>query len=180
MPTTSVSVTTPVANSANATGYMQADGFCSPTTPGSPVGTNGLHSVGPAKLLAGTSLAGGFVYGTNTATAGATLTAANIYAVGAVDVTLNMTGTLAGAANAQLPTVASLVTLIANPIVGQTYRLRVINSSSGNFAWTVTTNTGWTLAGTMTIAQNTFRDFNVTLTSLTAATLQSVGTGTNS
>ena len=66
------------------------------------------------------------------------------------------------------------------PKIGSTYRLRVINRSSGNFAWTMTTNTGWTLTGTMTIAQNTWRDFVVTLTSLTAATLQAVGVGTDS
>ncbi len=58
--------------------------------------------------------------------------------------------------------------------------LRVINQSSGNFAWTVTTATGWTLTGTMTVAQNTFRDFMVSFTSKTAAVLTSVGTGSMS
>lgn len=54
MPTSSVSVTTPSANAANATGYMQADGFSSPVQPGAPVGTNGVHSNGPARLPFGT------------------------------------------------------------------------------------------------------------------------------
>lgn len=123
-----------------------------------------------------------FQYQTNAATTATTLTAANI--AGAqniatpIEIDLNMTGALAAGANATLPTVASLVAQIPNAIAGQTYKLRVINSSSGAFAWTVVTNTGWTLNGTMTVNQNTWRDFVVTLTSLAAATLQSVGTGT--
>jgi hypothetical protein len=119
------------------------------------------------------------VYNTNTSTSGTTLTGANLTG-GLLEVTLNMTGTLGGAANAQLPTVANLVAAIPNAIAGQSYKLRIINSSSGAFAWTVTTNTGWTLSGTMTIAQNTWRDFYVTLTTTAAAVLQQVGTGTNS
>jgi hypothetical protein len=119
------------------------------------------------------------VYNTNTATASTTLTAANL-AGATVEVDLGLTGTLAGAANATLPTVAALVAAVPNAIAGQTYKLRIINASSGAFTWTVLTNTGWTLTGTMTIAQNTWRDFIVTFTSLSAATLQSVGTGTYS
>jgi hypothetical protein len=117
-------------------------------------------------------------YNTNAATAGTTLTAANISG-GNVTV-LNMTGTLAGAANAQLPTVAQLVAAIPGAQIGQSYEMRIINTSSGAFAWTITTNTGWTLNGTMSIAQNTTRDFLVTLTSLTTATIQQIGTGTTS
>jgi hypothetical protein len=116
-------------------------------------------------------------FNTNTATSGTTLTAANITG-GQSTVDLAMTGTLGAGANAQLPTVAAMVLALHCPTVGTSYRLRIINESSANFAWTVTTNTGWTLTGTMTIAQNTWREFVVTLTSLTAATLQSVATGT--
>lgn len=97
---------------------------------------------------------------------------------GTATVDLALTGVLAGAQNLTLPTVASLVTALQAPVVGMTYRLRIINESGGAFAWTVVTNTGWTLTGTMTIAQNTWREFVVTLTSLTAATLQNVATGT--
>ena len=118
-------------------------------------------------------------FNTNTATAGTTLTAANITG-GASSVDLALTGALAGAANAQLPTVATLVTALHSPTIGTSYRLRIVNESTGAFAWTVTTNTGWTLTGTMTIAQNTWREFVVTLNSLTTATLQSVATGTYS
>jgi hypothetical protein len=119
-------------------------------------------------------------YNTNSAVTSATLTAANITG-GATEVTLNLTGTLTGASNATLPTVANLIAAISpTAVAGQTYKLRIINSSSGNFAWTVVTNTGWTLTGTMSVADNTWRDFYVTITSGTTATLQSVGTGTNS
>ena len=119
-------------------------------------------------------------YNTNAATTSATLTAANISG-GYAEVDLALTGTLGAGANATLPTVAALVAQLVNVVPGQTYKLRIVNGSSANFAWTVVTNTGWgTLNGTMTIAQNTWRDFIVKFTSLTAATLQSVGTGSNS
>jgi hypothetical protein len=115
-------------------------------------------------------------YGTNTATSGTTLTAANVLNASEKTI-LNLTGTLTGAANAQLPTVASLVANIPNAAAGKPYELRIMNSSSGAFTWTVTTNTGWTLSGAMTIAQNTWRDFLITINSLTAATIQDLGGG---
>ena len=97
------------------------------------------------------------------------------------EVTLNMAGAITGASNAQLPTVANLLSNMGNPIALQTYKLRIINGGgSGPGIWTVTTNTGWTLTGTMTIPVGGWREFYVALTSLTAATLQSIGTGTNS
>jgi hypothetical protein len=117
------------------------------------------------------------VYNTNTATASTTLTGANVSG-GINEVILNMTGTLGGAANAQLPTVANLVAAIPNPVAGASYKLRLANTSSANFVWTVITNTGWTLNGTMTVAQTAYRDFSLTLNTLTTATLQNGGGGT--
>lgn len=98
---------------------------------------------------------------------------------------LNLTGTLGAGAALTLPTVATLLATLTpqQAVVGSTIILRVINSSGAAFAWTVTTNTGWTLSGTMTIAQNTWRDFIVQLTNVGAtptATIQAVGTGTQS
>lgn len=90
----------------------------------------------------------------------------------------DLPATLGAGASVTLPTVANLVAAMTSPMVGQSYTLRVINRSSATFAWTVLTNTGWTLNGLMTVNQNTFRDFVVTLTSLSAATLQTVGIGT--
>lgn len=96
---------------------------------------------------------------------------------GTADVTVNCTGTLGSGQTITVPSVASLVAAIPNATAGQTYRLRIVNSSSANFAWTLTTASGWTLNGTMSIAQNTFRDFYVTLTTLAAIAVQSVGVG---
>jgi hypothetical protein len=113
-------------------------------------------------------------YNTNSATSSATLTGANISG-GIADVTLELTGTLSAAGTATLPTVANLVAAIPNPVAGQAYTLRVMNSSAGDFTWTVATNTGWTLNGTMTIDAGGWRDFQVTLTTLAAAVLRSIG-----
>lgn len=103
---------------------------------------------------------------------------------GGVDNFLILSGALAAGANLTLPTVAALIAALPSAAlqaapVGLTYKLRIINNSSGAFAWTVTTNTGWTLSGTETIAQDTFRDFVITIASLTTATITSVGSGTN-
>jgi hypothetical protein len=120
-------------------------------------------------------------YSTNAATSAATLAAAALVG-GWTEVVVNMTGTLGAGAALTLPTVASIIAAAPLPFVaGQTYRLRVINSGGGAYAWTVTTNTGWgTLLGTMTVNQNTWRDFIVTFLSGNAMQLQSIGTGTNS
>lgn len=118
-------------------------------------------------------------YAALTNTSGFTLTAATSEA-GAADVTINLTGTLGAGANVQSDTAAAIVAAIPNAHAGFSYRLRIINSSSANFAWTLTTNTGMTLTGTMSIAQNTLRDFYVTLTTLTTVTIQAIGTGTQS
>jgi hypothetical protein len=107
------------------------------------------------------------------------LTGANITG-GSDTVFLNLTAALGAGATATLPTVAALVTAMQavglNPVPGASYELDIYNTSSGAFSWTTTTNTGWTLNGTaQTIAQNTVRKYIVTLTSLTAAVLQSLG-----
>lgn len=107
------------------------------------------------------------------------LTGANITG-GSVLVALNLTAALGAGATATLPIVTALVTAMQaaglNPAAGSSYELDIYNSSSGNFAWTTTTSTGWTLSGTaQTIAQNTVRKYALTLTSLAAATLQSLG-----
>ncbi|HHX4169117.1 MAG: hypothetical protein ACN6QT_36410 [Burkholderia contaminans] len=120
----------------------------------------------------------------NTAASTTAFTAAGNQISGAAQVFFNLTGTLAAGAALTLPTVAALIAALpsvvqSNP-VGITWQLRVINSSGGAFAWTVTTNTGWTLGGSMGVNQNTWRDFVVTITSPTTASIQSVGTGTQS
>lgn len=106
-----------------------------------------------------------------------TLTAAQITG-GVASVDTVLTGAITAGRNATLPTVAALVAALHAPTVGTSYRLRITNAQANAQSFTVTTNTGWTLTGTMTIAQNTWREFSVKLTSLTAATLQNLATGT--
>jgi hypothetical protein len=121
------------------------------------------------------------VYNTAANTTGFTATGAQVAGLSSV-VYLALTGTLGGAANITLPTVAALLAAMPGASPGQTYTLRIINESAGAFAWTVVTDTGWTLVGTMSIAQDTWRDFIVNITSVASATatLTSVGTGTYS
>ena len=111
-------------------------------------------------------------------TAAFTATAAQM--AGATDQTLNLTGTLAASANITTPTAANIIAGIPNASIGASYKLRIINSSAGAFSWTVVGNTGVTVNGTATIAQNTFRDFYVTYTAAATIVMQSIGTGTNS
>lgn len=103
---------------------------------------------------------------------------------GAAQNFLTLTGTLTGAAALTLPTVAALLASMPADIqaapIGISFQLRILNSGAGAFAWTVTTNTGWTLTGTQSVANLTWRDFIVQFTSATTATIQSVGTGTQS
>jgi hypothetical protein len=157
-----------VWNTAPATAPNALGWIC--TTPGS----NGATAVF-------TEIGAGLndTYSSAANTTSFTATAAQVSGGDAL-VVLNLTGTLAAGQNITLPTVASLLAVIQP--AAQAYTLRIINSSGANFAWTVVTNTGWTLNGTMTIAQNTTRDFivNVTSASAATATLQSIGTGTYS
>lgn len=125
------------------------------------------------------------IYGVNAATSAATLTVANVLGSAAANgvpdtIVLNMTGTLAGAANATTPTAAAWIAAIPNVILGNAYILRVINSGAGAFSWTVVGGTSVTVTGTATVAQNTWREFIVAFPTATTVTLQSIGTGTNS
>lgn len=64
--------------------------------------------------------------------------------------------------------------------VGQSWNVRITNTGAGTL--TLTTDAGGTvtMTGTMTVPQNTFRDFVVTINTATTATVRSVGTGTYS
>lgn len=96
---------------------------------------------------------------------------------GAVDVSLDLTGALTAAANATTDTAANIIAAIPLAYIGQTYGLRILNDSSGAFAWTIVAGTGVTVTGTATIAQHTYRDFVVTVATATTVMMQSVGTG---
>jgi len=85
-----------------------------------------------------------------------------------------------GAGRADLvPTVASLLAELGSDIKnieGLSFEFTIRNTADAAETITVTTNTGWTLSGTMTIAQNNSKRFKVVFTSPTAATLYSLGT----
>jgi hypothetical protein len=135
-------------------------------------GSSNAWMNGNSLLALGTTSAK--VYNTSTLAASGALTAAQI--TGGTDtVFLAMTGTFSGAANIQLPTVASVVAALSTQQgVGSTWVLRVINPSVEPL--TLTTNTGWTIGtGSYALLTETFRDFLITITSATTATFQDVG-----
>ena len=121
------------------------------------------------------------IFNTASNTTGFTATQSQI--MGAEFTVLNLSGTLGAGAALTLPTVATLLTTLTpqQAVVGSSVALRIVVSQAAAFSWTVTTNTGWTLNGTMTMAANTFRDFLITLTNVGAtptATIQAIGSGT--
>lgn len=72
-------------------------------------------------------------------------------------------------------TAAAIAAAIPGAQVGQTYTLNIRNSSASANTATVAGGTGVTPHGTLTIAQNTTRQFAVVLTSLTAVDIYSMG-----
>ena len=122
------------------------------------------------------------VYHADANAAAHVLTAASLTG-SSTSVVLALTGALTAAANATTDTAANIVAAMASAGVGAAFRLRIINESSGAFSWTVVGGTGVTVTGTATVAQNTWREFNVSVTAVgatPAVTLQNVGTGTYS
>jgi hypothetical protein len=98
------------------------------------------------------------------------------------DTVLALTGTASAGVALTLPAVATLLAALTpqQAVVGSSVCLRVLNNATTQTV-TMTTNTGWTLNGTMTLATGTFRDFIVTITGTgasAAATLQDIGAGT--
>ncbi len=119
------------------------------------------------------------IYVADAATASKTLGASEIS--GAAQVYLAFTGTAGAGVAATLPTVANLIAALPAAVqsspVGLCWQLRVINVATTQTI-TMTTNTGWTVSGTATVPTTTWRDFVVTITSATTATIQSVGGST--
>jgi hypothetical protein len=86
-----------------------------------------------------------------------------------------------GAGRADLvPTAANLVTALPGCVAGTSFEFTIKNTADAAETITVTTNTGATLSGTMTIAQNNSKRFLVVVTTATpgseAYTLYSLGT----
>jgi hypothetical protein len=95
---------------------------------------------------------------------------------GANDITLTSTNAAPGTFTTR--TAAQMIT-DGNLSVGQTYKLRIVDIGAGTF--TLAAGAGVTLgAGTYTVPTNTFRDFIVTVPSVGAITITTVGVGTYS
>ena len=108
--------------------------------------------------------------------AGSTTTLAAAKVAGADNVVLRSSG--GTAPTLTMPAGTDLIAAMPNWQIGSTYRLRVINNNSGQL--TLANSTGVTLTGTLTLAQNTWRDFIMTMATATTVTGQAVGTGTDS
>lgn len=101
----------------------------------------------------------------------ATMTVAQV--AGSATTVFENTGTTP--ANLATPTAAAIIAAVPGWQIGQSYELRIRNSSGSANTATITAGTGVTLTGTMTIAQNVTRNFIVTYTAAGAVTLQSIG-----
>lgn len=97
---------------------------------------------------------------------------------GATSVTLISSNATPGAQLVR--TAAQMLADTPNGIVGLTWRFRIINTGAGTLTLTADAGATVTLSGTMTVAQNTWRDFVGTFVTGTTATITQVGTGTNS
>jgi len=101
----------------------------------------------------------------NATTGAFTLAAADVNGASSV-VTLRLTG--AAPTTVTLPTVTAMLATVIDPEDGMTWFLVVTNTGTGTV--TMTTNTGWTVGGTATVATPTTRWFKVTITSVASAT----------
>lgn len=117
----------------------------------------------------------GTVLNTLNATVG-TLAAGKV--TGAQDVTLLSSNATPGAQTVR--TAAQMFADTPNAFVGFSWALRITNTGAGTLTLTADAGPTVTLTGTMTVLQNTFRDFVCTFTSATAATITTTGTGTYS
>lgn len=116
-------------------------------------------------------------YIANTASAAATLTAGSM-TTGDVMNIIDMTGSLSGGAALTLPTVAAYLAALPFANLNSGKLVRIMNRSAGNFAWTLTNNGSFVTVGTSTVAQTTFRDFDVIVVNGTSVTATDCGGGT--
>jgi hypothetical protein len=92
-------------------------------------------------------------------------------------VTLALTSGLAKEGIIVTPPSQAIADAVPTTSVGRRYRLRIINGTRSDFAWTMTPGPGVTLKDEMTIAPNTWRDFDVNLDTLDDVSIESIATG---
>lgn len=98
------------------------------------------------------------------------------------DSVLFLTGAQSGGVNYNLPTVAAIFASLVGygpiDIIGASWKIRIINNATTQTI-TVAATAGWTLgSGTNSMANNSYRDFVVNITSQTTATMTEIGSGT--
>lgn len=94
---------------------------------------------------------------------------------GAAFTVLQNTGATPGAQTVR--TAAQMLADIPGAQVGTSVMFRIVNTGAGTLTLTADGGATVTITGTATIATNIFRDYTLTFTSATAATIQSVGSG---
>lgn len=90
---------------------------------------------------------------------------------------LQNTGATPGAQTVR--TAAQMLADIPGGYVGMVVMFRIINTGAGTLTLTADGGATVTITGTATVLTNVFRDYTLTFTSATAATIQSVGAGTS-
>lgn len=88
---------------------------------------------------------------------------------------LTNTGATPGAQTVR--TAAQMLADIPGAVSGTVVMFRIVNTGAGTLTLTADGGATVTITGTATIATNIFRDYTLTFTSATAATIQSVGSG---
>lgn len=115
-------------------------------------------------------------YNTNATTGAIALSAANVTGA-TVEVVLALTGAQSGGVAATTPTGPAWIAAIQNAQAGDTYVLRVLNVGTTQTITFTANATGVTVTGTATIANNTWREFLITVATATTITAQNIGGG---
>lgn len=132
-------------------------------------------TTGTVQALAPTNVLPPAKFSTINVTTG-TLAAGN--ASGAAFTALTSTNGTPGSQAMRTP--ALVLTDTPGLAVGMSYVLFITNTGAGVFTLATDSGSGFTMTGTMTIAQNTTRTFIVTINSSTTGTVQNIGVGTTS
>lgn len=115
-------------------------------------------------------------YLANTASAAATVTAVSMVGADIVNV-IDMTGSIATQQNLTTPSAAALLAAMPFGNTAKSSVLRVKHSGAGAGAWNLTGGTGVTVSGTATIAQTTWREFNLAFVNGTSCVATNMGGG---
>ena len=111
-----------------------------------------------------------FTVSTITAASAATFTAAQLLGG------LILRDPAGGSRADKVPTASDLLAALNKVTTGARFTFTIRNTADAAETITLTTNTGATLSGTMTVAQNNSKTFRVVVTSPTAYTVYSLGT----